>query len=80
MAAFQDFGRQKRLRVDSNSTGHSGSEDEPSPKKDKTECVDADCEVDKVAILDAGAQYGKVRCSHTLHGVHSYIDPLTAAH
>ena len=60
MAAAQELGGQKRSRTNTNSTASSGSEDEPSFKKDKIELAESESEINKVAILDAGAQYGKV--------------------
>jgi GMP synthase (glutamine-hydrolysing) len=60
MAAAQELGGQKRSRTNTNSTASSGSEDEPSFKKDKIELAESESEINKVAILDAGAQYGKI--------------------
>ena len=68
MAEVKQYGV-KRSRSAS-SANQSGDDEAPVVKKDRSTSGDVCVDDDKVAILDAGAQYGKVRGRIRRDGAH----------
>ena len=58
----------ERKRTRSNSSKEQSGDDIPNVKKEKKDVETTDGLVDKVAILDAGAQYGKVSGKDCVRG------------